>query len=121
MKKSLILFIVPAFVCLIMFMNLELRLILMIMRTQSENGDVRGSMCKFNLMAYGSMIVFYPILYYSNLSPFLYLAFCLILLPQIVTNGQQSHRPNLNSAYYKHFIPVRYLLLVHIKIMIVLL
>lgn len=93
----------------------------MIIQARSENGSIQSILCKFNLLTYGSMLLVYPILYYTNLSAYLFIALSLILFPQIVVNGQQSHRPNLYSPYYKQFVPIRYLLFVLLLLLLVLL
>lgn len=115
--ESLILYILPAFILCLLFTNLELRLMLMIFQSRHQDANIREVICKFNLIAYGGLLLMYPILIYTNLSPLLFIGFSLIFLPQIYTNAVNGHRPDISSPYYTKFLSLRFLLVVNVTLL----
>lgn len=85
----------PAFLLCLLFTNLELRILLMIFQSRSNNLNIREIICKFNVITYGGLILMYPLLVYTNLSSFFFIAISLIIVPQIYTNAIQGQRPNI--------------------------
>ena len=110
----MILFIIPAFLLCLLFTNLELRVLLMIFQARSDNRNIREVICKFNLITYGGLILMYPILKITNLSPIFFLTMSLLLFPQIYHNAQRGQRPNISNSYYSKFLTFRFLLIVNI-------
>ena len=115
-EDNLILFIMPAFILCLLFTNLELRLMLLIFQSYSQEGNMRQVLCRFNLITYGGLILMYPILIYTNLSIFFFIGISLLFVPQIYTNAVQGHRPDVSSPYYKKFLTVRFLIIVNFSL-----
>ena len=67
---------------------------------------------KFNVLAYGSLLLTFPLLIFSNLNDFLFIGISLIFLPQIYTNAINGKRPNLSSPLYSEFLLIRFLIIV---------
>ena len=111
-EANLIMFILPTFVLCLLFTNLELRMILLIFQARYQNINVREVICRFNLLAYGGMILTYPILILSNLSGLFFVTISLIFIPQLYHNGMVGHRPSLRNPYYTKFLLVRFLIFV---------
>ena len=102
----------PAFFLCLLFTNLELRVLLMIFQARSEGRSIREVVCKFNLITYGGLILMYPLMKFTNLSSFFFVAISLIIIPQIYCNAQRGQRPNISNAYYTKFLTFRFLLIV---------
>jgi hypothetical protein len=106
------LFIIQAFLFCLLFTNLQPRFMIYIFQQNNNNANIREIICKFNLFHYGTLIMIYPILLFTNLNWMLYIGLSSILFPQIYTNGVNGHRPDLTSNYYIKYILSRYLLIV---------
>lgn len=102
----------PAFLLCLLFTNLELRVLLMIFQARSDGRSIREVVCKFNLITYGSLILLYPFMKITNLSPVFFIAISLIFFPQIYCNAKRGQRPNISNAYYTKFLTYRFLLIV---------
>lgn len=82
-QENLVLLIIPAFMLCLLFTSLEIRLLLMIFQVKSSTGNHREVTCYLHLITYGSLILLYPILLYTNLAPTFFIFISLIFLPQI--------------------------------------
>ena len=81
---------------------------------QSHNNtlDLRTIICRFNIISYGSFLLVYPILLFTNLNQWLFIGISLIFLPQIYVNAQKGIRPDLNHPYYSKFLMFRFIIVV---------
>lgn len=111
-QENLILFILPSFMLCILFTNLELRWMLSIFQSNNNSLDMRSIICRFNIISYGSFLLVYPILLFTNLNSWLFIAISLIFVPQIWVNAQKGIRPDLNHPYYSKFLMLRFLIIV---------
>ena len=111
-EANLIMLILPTFVLCLLFTNLELRMILLIFQARYQSMNIRAVICRFNVLAYGGMILTYPILIFSNLSPVFFISISLIFFPQLYHNGMIGYRPSLQAPYYSKFLLVRFLIIV---------
>lgn len=111
-QESLMLFIVQAFLFCLLFTNLQPRFMIFIFQHNNNNNNIREIICKFNLFHYGTLLLIYPILLFTNLNWAFYIGLSCILFPQIYTNGVNGYRPDLTSGYYLKYILSRYLLIV---------
>ena len=68
--------------------------------------------CKFNIIHYGSLLMIYPILIFTNLNSLLMIGMSCLLFPQIYHNATIGLRPKLNHVYYTKYILPRFLLIV---------
>ena len=98
-EDNFLLFIFPALVFLLMFMNLEFRVALKIYEANFEHSEQQKT-CIFNSIVYGSQVLWFPILYFTNLSNVLFVFSSFIFMPQIYSNAVTGKRPNPHSPYY---------------------
>ena len=94
-EGNLIMLIIPTFVLCLLFTNLELRMILLVFQARYQNVNIRAIICRFNLLAYGGLILTYPIIKLCNLSPIFFVSVSFIFVPQLYHNGMVGHRPSL--------------------------
>lgn len=82
---------------------------------QSNNNtlDLRSIICRFNIISYGSFLLVYPILLFTNLNSWLFIGISLLFLPQIYVNAQKGIRPDLNHPFYSKFLMFRFILVVN--------
>lgn len=113
-QENLILFILPSFMLCILFTNLELRWMLSIFQANNNGLDLRSIICRFNLISYGSFLLVYPILLFTNLNSWLFIGISLLFLPQIYVNALKGIRPDLNHPYYSKFLMFRFVIIVSV-------
>lgn len=104
----------------ILFTNLELRWMLSIFQSNNNGLEMRSILCRFNFVSYGSFLLVYPVLLFTNLNNWLFIGISLLFLPQIYTNAQKGIRPDLNHPYYIHFLMARFIIIVTFEINLVL-
>ena len=114
-QENLILFILPSFMLCILFTNLELRWMLSIFQSNNNGLEMRSILCRFNFISYGSFLLVYPVLLFTNLNSWLFIGVSLLFLPQMYTNAQKGIRPDLNHPYYSHFLMVRFITIVSFR------
>jgi hypothetical protein len=110
-QESLMLFIMPAFLFCLLFTNLQPRFMILIYQ-QSLNTGIREIICKFNLFHYGTLILIYPLLLFTNINWILFIFMSSIFFPQIYTNGMNGIRPDITSSYYMRYLLSRMLIIV---------
>lgn len=110
-QEGLMLYIMPAFLFCLLFTNLQPRFMIFIYQ-QLVNGTIREVLCKFNLFHYGTLLMVYPIIIFTNLSWVLFIGLSLIGFPQIYVNGINGIRPNFSSHYYTRYLLSRLLIIV---------
>lgn len=116
-QESLMLFIVPAFLLCLLFTNIQPRLMISIFQQLTNSTNIRDIICKFNLIHYGSLLLIYPILIFTNLNWSLFIGMSCIIFPQIYTNGMLGHRPELTSGYYIKYLLARFIIIVTFMIL----
>ena len=85
---------------------------LSIFQSHNNSLDLRTIICRFNIISYGSFLLVYPILLFTNLNQWLFIGMSLIFLPQIYVNAQKGIRPDLNHPYYSKFLMFRFIIVV---------
>lgn len=112
-QESLMLFIIQAFFLCLLWTNLQPRLMISIyQQLVDQDTSLRYMVCKFNLIHYGSLLLIYPLLIFTNLNSLLLLGMSALLFPQIYLNATIGLRPVLNHPYYTKYILPRFLLIV---------
>ena len=106
-------FLVPSLLLCCITMFLEPSLLILIFE-KHQNFNARRLLSKFNFMFYCSPILTVPVLLLTNLNGSLFVGLSCLLLPQIWVNFVRTHRPQLDSAYYKKFLFPRIVLIVRI-------
>ncbi len=101
----------PAFLLCLLFTNLQPRFMILIYQ-QGSNAGIREIICKFNLLHYGSLLMIYPILIFTNLNWVLFVGMSMIYFPQIYQNGVNGIRPDISSHYYTSYLLARLIIIV---------
>jgi len=116
-QESLVLFIMPAFMLCLLFTNIEPRLMFIIFeRNQLPNDRLGGGCCNiFNLISYGSLILIYPVMIFTNLNRYLFVGVSCMLFPQIYLNAVKGNRPEYTDDYYVKFLFIRFLLILYLR------
>ena len=85
---------------------------LSIFQNNNNQLDIRSVICRFNIISYGSFLLIYPILLFTNLNIWLFIIISCFIFPQIYVNALSGTRPNLNSPFYSKFLMFRFLIIV---------
>ena len=116
-QLSLMFFIVPAFLYCLMFTNLQPRFLMIIYQSTLDNdANFRLSLCKFNVLHYGSLFAIYPLLIFTNFNWVFFIGMSCIVFPQIYANGFNNSRPDVSSPYYTKYLFSRFILIVNINL-----
>ena len=106
-------FILPAFLLCLSFTNLQPRFMILIYQNMTQNQfNIRQILCRFNLYHYGSLLLTYPLIYYTNLNWPLFIAMSCVIFPQIYTNGMNGIRPELSHTFYTKYMLGRFIIIV---------
>jgi hypothetical protein len=115
-QESLVLFIMPAFMLCLLFTNIEPRLMFIIFERNRPPNNLAGGCCGiFNWLSYGSLIVIYPIMIFTNLNRCLFVGLSCLLFPQIYLNAVKLNRPEYTDDYYAKFLFIRFIIILYLR------
>jgi hypothetical protein len=106
-----VLFILPSFILCLLFTNLQPRFMQLVYdHNQMPNTEL--PLFGFKGVSYGSLLLIYPILFFTNLNRVLFVSASCLIFPQIYLNALRGRRPKPISKYYLKYLFSRFLFIV---------